>query len=89
MDTIVTAVEKLGGWAVVVWIVWWMTTKSDKKMAALISEIGRLVEGLQSHTEDEGKHYEELHRAVRDGTEATKDLLAEFRAQAGRPRSSE
>lgn len=46
--SIVTAVERLGGWAVVVWIVWWLTKRWEAKMADIVEALASAQEATAS-----------------------------------------
>jgi len=55
-------VERFGGWAVVIWIVWWLTKRWETQMGALISTMQKLIEALNKH--ETSAH--ERHTSLRD-----------------------
>ena len=42
----VESVERLGGWAVVVWIVWWLTSRLEKKMERVCDAITDMTKAI-------------------------------------------
>lgn len=57
---IVSTVERLGGWGVVVWIVWWLTKRWEVRMGEQCSAIKALAESLAIHERAEAGYRERL-----------------------------
>lgn len=51
-DSVLEWVERLGGWAVVVWIVWWLTKRWETQMGDMIKAVGALVVSLDKHSDE-------------------------------------
>ncbi len=52
----VEATERLGGWAVVVWIVWWLTKRWEHQMTEMCNSIKELASTMK---DEFNKFYEE------------------------------
>ena len=50
--TAVDAVERLGGWAVVVWIVWWLTRRWEKVMSRHDDKLTELIDTLRGDSRE-------------------------------------
>ena len=81
------AVERLGGWAVVVWIVWWLTRRWEARM-------GDIVSALDKHEERETKLFDhqssmliEILKELRSLRAMQTDLLNAIKNGAGRQSS--
>lgn len=53
----VDAIERLGGWAVVVWIVWWLTRRWEIHM-------GEMVKSLNKHREENKSEHMEIKAMI-------------------------
>ncbi len=57
------AVERLGGWAVVVWIVWWLTKRWEAKMTDIVQATDR---GFHELGEEQRKTREVMERMLEE-----------------------